>query len=549
MRINTMQFKISNLIVALLISLMVFPGCRGFLDENPTVFVTPEALLQDERGAEKYVVGAYNSIRVLAIDWSGWTSMWGNLGADEIVVPNWGGDTKAIYLHTLAPSTATVGNMWTNCYTSVNQLNSVVDRISAMNDEQIDPEVRNQFVGEARYLRAMVYFAMVCTWENIPLVTNETLSFEGLEVSQATPEEVYDFIIADLLFAESVLPVEQGNGRATQGAAQGLLGKVYLQMTGFPLNQTDKYALAEEKLRSVMESGVYELMAFYPDVFSLDHEQNQEILFAIGFDGPGRGQGGRLGTFYGPNGRADLGGQSGNNFFVNWELAGNAEDLPVGSGTWPARNNFAYAQGYHEDDIRCRNNIAKHNVNFGEWYPEDGMYNYEARIVDRPWLAATWKAWKWHNIRPSNWGGNDSPYDQPYLRYADVLLMYAEALNGQNKLTQENIDETVNRLRARARVFPDQVMPDSVAAPMVLGTQQDNAYEILSERRKELCFEGWRRNDLIRFGVYAEAISNTQPAWSNSGNPAVQFEPHEIRWPIPLSELQLNPNLKQNPGY
>ena len=138
-----------------------------------------------------------------------------------------------------------------------------------------------------------------------------------------------------------------------------------------------------------------------------------------------------------------------------------------------------------------------------------------------------WKPWKWHNIRPSNWG-TDTPFDQPYIRYADVLLMYAEAKNGQGILSQADIDNTVNLIRSRARQFPDGVvMPQTIAEDMVLADLETNANEILSERRKELCLEGWRRNDLVRFGKYQQGIRVTQPSWSNSGNPQDQFSDFE----------------------
>ena len=127
--------------------------------------------------------------------------------------------------------------------------------------------------------------------------------------------------------------------------------------------------------------------------------------------------------------------------------------------------------------------------------------------------------------------------------------MYAEALNGQGKITQSDIDMTVNKLRIRATKWPSEVKDQEVAPLMILGSMEENANEILSERRKELCFEGWRRNDLIRFGKYSQAINVTQPAWSNTGNPAPQFSDFEIRWPIPSNELQLNSELVQNPGY
>ena len=530
--------------------LLLVTGCNseGFLKESPTGFADPNALLTDKEGAEIYTIGTYDAARVLASDMDGWLSMWGTLAADEICVPNWGATAKPIYLHALSPSNATVRTIWENLYISVNKANSAIDRISGMTEDQIDLESRDKLIGESRFIRAMLYFSLVSSWENVPLVKNETTNLENIEVAQSTPKEVYDFIIEDLLFAESVLNTEQGGGRATKGAAQALLSKVYLQMTGFPLNETDKYALAETKLKEVIDGNTYRILDEYPSVFALDNEQNEEMIFAIGFDGPGINQGGGLGTFYGPNGNVINGGQSGNNWYINWELAGTSAALPEGSGSWGARNNYKFAQGYHDDDIRSRNNIAKHNVNQGSWTAEDGMYNPIARKANLAGKRATWKPWKWHNIRPSNWS-NDTPFDQPYIRYSDVLLMYAEALNGQGKLTQVDIDMTVNKLRIRATIWPSDVQPQDVAPLMVLASQADNTDEILSERRKELCFEGWRRNDLIRFGKYSQAISVTQPSWSNTGNPAPQFSDFEIRWPIPTNELQLNSKLVQNVGY
>ena len=138
-------------------------------------------------------------------------------------------------------------------------------------------------------------------------------------IDNADTAMVYELIVEDLMFAESVLETGQGAGRATKGAAQSLLGKVYLQMTGFPLFETDKFELAELKLQEVIDSGIYQLEPHYPDVFSIDNEQNNEMVFAIGFDGPGLNQGGKLGTFYGPQGATENGGHAGNNWCINSE--------------------------------------------------------------------------------------------------------------------------------------------------------------------------------------------------------------------------------------
>ena len=543
---NLISFKL------ILISLL-FIGCQeDFLEEPTSSIIDPETLLTSKTGAEVYTVGAYEATRnVIASNLPGWLNIWGVIAVDEVVLPGWS-TFKPIYLHTLSPSDNIIRTLWENMYVSLNRVNSVVDRVGAMTEDQISAADRDKLVAEARFLRAIINFGLVSSWENVPLMKNETVSLENLEVGQSTPQEVYAFIEEDLIFAKNNLEATQGGGKATKGAAQALLGKVYLQMTGHPINDASYFAKAENELKGVIDSNVYSLVPYYPDIFTQDNEQNNEIIFSFGFDGPGMDQGGRIGTLYGPLGTSINGGASGNNWYVNWELAGPATG-PGNTGNWAKgkggkpRNNHPFAQPYSDDDIRSRNNIVKTHVNRGYMngaiWPDDAMFG----SIRREWKG-NWKPWKWHNIRPSNWG-NDTPIDEAYIRYADVLLMYAEALNGQSKLTQADADMTVNILRERARLFPDEVKDETLLPNLTVGTQQYNADEILSERRKELCFEGWRRNDLIRNGVYHEAINSSQPVWSNSGNPQPQYTPHEIRWPIPASELQINPELVQNEGY
>ncbi|MFL2585345.1 MAG: RagB/SusD family nutrient uptake outer membrane protein [Parvicellaceae bacterium] len=537
--------KITKILIVLII---VFTGsCQKYLEEDPTVFASPNEILVDANGAELYTVGNYAQIKVLASDFDGWLLMWGTIAADEIVIPNWGASSRSIYLHSFATSNIAIFNIWKNIYQSINRINSGIERISEMSSDQIDEDVKNKFIGEHKFLRAMLYFSLVSSWENVPLILEESNSDDigNFEVFQSSTEDVYNLITNDLIFAEAVLNEEQGLGRATKGAAQALLGKVYLQMTGFPLYKTENYNLAANKLESVINSGIYDLLPYYPDVFSVEQEQSNEIIFSIGADGPGLNQGSNLGTLFGPQGQTISGGAAGNNWYINLELAGPDSGFGSTGNFNSARNYYSFAQSYTEDDIRSRNNVAKHNVNQCNCNAEDGMFSTIHRNQGN---IAGWKPWKWHNINPSNWG-SDTPLDQPYIRYADVLLMYAEALNGQDIFTQADADATINLIRERARVFPSEVKADSLLPSLVVGSQQYNADEILSERRKELCLEGWRRNDLIRFGRYYEGINSVQNTWSNSGNPQGQFSSHEIRWPIPFNEIQLNSNLIQNSGY
>lgn len=539
--------NISKILIVFLI--LINSSCQKYLEEKPSVFASPDQILVDAAGAELYTVGNYAQIKVLASDFDGWLLLWGTIAADEIVIPNWGASIRSIYLHSFTTSNNLILNVWQNLYKSINRINSGIERIGAMNSEQIDEDLKNLYIAEHKFLRAMLYFSLVTTWENVPLILTESKSDDigNFEVYQSTAKEVYNQIIEDLLFAESFLIEGQGHGRATKGAAQSLLGKVYLQMTGPPLNETDKFSLAANKLESVINSGVYDLIPYYPDIFTLEYEQSAEIVFSIGADGPGLNQGSRIGTLFGPQGQTINGGAAGNNWYINLEMAGPDSGFGGVADNFfnGGRNNYDFAQSYTEDDIRSRNNVAKHNVNQCDCSPEEGMFSNSDRNQGN---KANWKPWKWHNIKPSNWG-TDTPLDQPYIRYADVLLMYAEALNGSGSLDQTDADATINLIRARARVFPDEVKPDSVVPDLIVGTKEFNSNEILSERRKELCLEGWRRNDLIRFGKYFEGINSSQNTWSNSGNPQGQFSSHEIRWPIPFNEMELNSNLIQNIGY
>ena len=502
------KFKILFCSVLMLILLV---SCDdNFLNEEPTTFVNPDTFLEDRQSAEIFLVGAYDAVQhIISSGGNGRDAMrihWGTVAADEVVLPGWAGDRKVMFLQQVTPGNVTVGRLWRFLYEAVNVTNSVIDRIGAMTADQINDEDKNRMIGEARFLRAALYFDLVVAWENVPLVKNEVVSLDNLDVPQASPEEVYAFIIEDLLFAEANLAAEQGGGRATKGAAQALLGKAYLQMTGQPLGQKDKFGAAAEKLEAVMNSGVYDLLPVYSEIFDLEDEQSVEMVFSIGMDGPGLGEGGLLSTFFGPNGSVNNGGGWGT-CFINQE----------------------FEASYDRDDVRLKQNIAKHNQN-------------DEVFTDRQ-PPVSWRGWKHHAEKPNNYP-NDTPFDNPYIRYSDVLLMYAEAKLGQGELTQDILDQTVNRVRARARGIPEAV-PD-----LILGANEDMAEAILDERRKELCLEGWRRTDLIRFGKYKEKIlAIDQGGWSTAGNPGPNYEDYEIRWPIPESELVLNKSLVQNPGY
>ena len=148
---NLISFKL------ILISLL-FIGCQeDFLEEPTSSIIDPETLLTSKTGAEVYTVGAYEATRnVIASNWPGWLNIWGVIAVDEVVLPGWS-TFKPIYLHTLSPSDNIIRTLWENMYVSLNRVNSVVDRVGAMTEDQISVADRDKLVAEARFLLSLIH--------------------------------------------------------------------------------------------------------------------------------------------------------------------------------------------------------------------------------------------------------------------------------------------------------------------------------------------------------------------------------------------------------
>ncbi|TGV01851.1 RagB/SusD family nutrient uptake outer membrane protein [Flavivirga rizhaonensis] len=500
---------------------LVIGSCtdESFITEKPTTFANPDLLLTDIKSAELYLNGAYDLTRdnlshgsQNSLGGTGLANHWGIYGTDELVPFVWERVYGEFHQHIISPQAPTIYSHWSKTYKAINQCNSVIGRVGNMPDAAIDPDQRNRVIAEAKFLRSALYFWAVQVWENIPLVVEETTDLDNIEVEQTTPDKIYEQVIKDLQEAITVLEVGQGGGRATKGAAQALLGKVYLQMTGYPINDASNFALAEVQLQEVIDSSIYNLLEEYNWVFDLDHEQSEEIVFAWGMDGPGLQSGGQLSSFAGPAGSLENGAGWGSHF-VNPETEA----------------------AYERQDIRRWNNIAYHNAN--DYTPEEA-FSDDPDVV-RTTNPANMYGWKWHAEKPNNYT-SDTPFDNPFIRYADVLLSYAEALHGQGKLTVAVWEQTVNRLRARVNATPVDFASLS---------NEEITDAILNERRLEGFLEGWRKADLIRFGKMEEVILGINvDIGAAFPNPAPNWTPAKLRWPIPQQALDRNPKLKQNTG-
>ncbi|MCF0069694.1 RagB/SusD family nutrient uptake outer membrane protein [Dyadobacter sp. CY261] len=372
---------------------------------------------------------------------------------------------------------------WLGHYQGIARANGILDRIG---DAEFDAGLKAQYEGEARFLRAMFYFNLVQLFGDVQLITTEIGDpYATADIQRSPASDVYALIEADLAVAEEKLPatITAANaGRASKWAAKALLGKVLLTQK--------KYAPAAAKLKEVIDSNAHRLMASYADVFSASTSfaNNKEVILAVQNKGGQIGQGGGFYTLWTPFGAAspDFGVSGGPGDGVNKPTA----DLIA---------------AYEKGDVRKTASIATSYTNTG------GV------VINEPYPV---KFIQTGIIR------GESDVDYPVLRYADVLLMYAETLNEQNQPAAAL--PLINQVRKRAG------LPDLTA-----GTQADLRLALENERRVEFAFESQRWFDLKRTDRFV-------PVMTAKGHPA---KPFQNLYPVPLRELELNKKLTQNPGY
>ena len=488
-------------IILTICTIVLLSSCgQDLLEEKPTAFVSPTNFYRNASEANIALTGVYGMLRSVYNSNVGFAILWGDHGTDLLTHRPGHPALTGSASYTLTSQYTQLNNLWINTYELINRANSVIDRVP---DIEMDDVEKNRIIGEALFLRAHMYFNLVMAWGDVPLVTKETTSMEGLDVPRVASEDVYDQIIADLTLAEQLLPNIANNQRGTAGAARALLGKVYLQMAGYPLKDATKLSLAQNKLKEVIDDGVHTLLDNYSEVFALDNEDNNEIMFAVQY-AAGIQQGGSLTRIYGPGGA-----------FVN------------GGAIAFHSINSEFALSFDGNDERLAQNVAKHNVNNGQVYPI-------------PKQGTGWRPWKWIKPLPVTYGEGDGPQDFPLLRFSDVLLMYAEVLNALNQGPTLEAYNAINQVRNRAGLDDLQ---DGLSQTEFLDA-------LLDERAWELCFEGHRRADLIRNEKLIEKVRAIPPDTQYQNYVAAQnIQDFHLLWPLPLRELDLNPNLTQNPSY
>lgn len=390
--------------------------------------------------------------------------------------------------------------IWQHHYQAIFRANQVVARVPGID---MDEEDRARIVGEGQFLRALLYYNLVSLYQNVPLVIGEPAPED--RPATAPPGETWAQIEADLTAARAVLPQAYSGadvGRATRGAATALLAKAHMQ-------QRD-WAAAEPLLRELTATGTpYNLMANYADNFTDQFENNVESIFEVQFGGRSLLSAGvrglNIAKMAGPCGPSFCDGRP-----TRWYFEQFLTSLTTAGGEDPRLDatifyNKPGADVYGEPFVNLGRRRPPEAIFFKKWG------EYYIRNGDQDWDAAI-------NFR--------------VIRFADILLLHAEALNELNRTTEAY--PLLNRVRARAGL-------PALAAGLSQAGFRD---AVLRERMFELGFEAQRWNDLQRHNMI------TRPALLPHDPEFEFFTPGKSELlPIPQSEVDLNPNVEQNPGW
>ncbi|WP_339917797.1 RagB/SusD family nutrient uptake outer membrane protein [Yeosuana marina] len=474
----------------LLFLTFIFISCEDIVEEDPKGLLSSSNFWNNEVNA----IGAINAVYTKPLEMPaavhGWNFWFESAGGDFGCLDTHG---TGMANGTWSVSINRVYNMWSASYEPISLANFVLSNIKTATN--IDPNLQLRIEGEASFLRAFHYFNLVRNFGDVPLILKQTEGDDDFLVTRTPVSQVYDAIISDLTLAIDQLPLkseysEEDLGRASKGAAQAMLAKVYLTL--------GDYQKTVDLTNEVMLSSVYSLEPDFKDIFTAERDNGSEWLFSYATSGESEFSTHQLAQFGFPNNLGKFGfTRAFGNIWVKQPLLDiydQVNDTRFTDMIWkeyvdPITGEvvaFRKGTGYYSkkyDDIEFSKDMLFTRINY------------------------------------------------PILRYSDVLLMYAEALNEVSPLNDDAFNK-LNMVRNRAN------LGDITIAE--LDSQQAFTNEVLDERRREFVNENQRVFDLKRRGLFLDFVQQL---------PYSQFSEEDVLYPIPQAEIDANPNLTQNPGY
>lgn len=472
-------------VISYIIIVFFFSSCQDILDKEPIATLDAGAYFKTEADAVQAVNAAYSPLLFNNKN-NNFYWAFSVITSDEAITGGDGSRPGLVELDafTYTPRTEEFNTFWKVNYEGVTQCNVVLANI----DKADMPEIkRNQIRGEALFLRSYYYFVLTQVFGDVPLFTSLQTP-DALKIAKTTQAEIWTQVYNDCIEAAALLPVSYAGsqtGRATKGAALALAAKTALYQKEY-----NKVINLTSQIRAL---NIYGLVADYKDNFRKLTQNNKESVWEIQHTNLQLGVG---------------------NFLNQWWMSKKL----AGYGFAEAREELVKA--FEPDDPRRKFTIAMNNDDyFGVVYKNSFS---STRYGPVKYLQAPGEV-----TQPA-----DGDINYTAIRYAEVLLWEAEALNELGRTAEALVPLETVRARARA-----QAANPATALPAIMATNQEDVRQaIRHERQVELAFEMHRFFDLVRWGIAGDVL------------PGFVKGKHE-RFPIPQTEIDLNPKLIQNPGY
>ena len=518
-------------------------SCKKALTEKPYSFLSPENFYKNESDAKTAINGVYSALYTYDLYLQ---PIW-NLtmldddhvsGADWFLGTSGAGNPQGYW---------GVDGPWVGFYTIISRANTVLENVEPLN-QNIDADIKNRILGEAYFLRGWSYFQLVQLYGGVPLRLASLSKESDINKPRASVIEVYNTIFSDLKKAETMLfptghPKAGEGGRATRGVAKGFLAKAYLTLASCAVNSGNVivrggqdngnysygktalkgyesvdakqyFGLARDKAMEVIQSKEYSLFPSWKTLWSKSGRNNTEHMWQIQS-------------------------MSGSSFVNNLHNYFSALSTFGRGAVWATNNHYS---DYEDADLRGLDGIAhNYSTNTGAryFYPSsqaalyrvvNGLtYNNNGTTDNRAYVI------KYADVTEPTLANSDAYY--PIMRYAEILLIYAEAANEANGAPTPEAYVQLNAVRSRSK---------AALAPAAMNLEQFRSY-VLAERARELLFEGIRRFDLMRWNVYLQVMNKISAGQNNISKVRSQ---RNLLLPIPLGELNSNQAIKENnPGW
>lgn len=493
--------KLRSLII--IYGLISILGCSNFLDEDIQGKYSTLTFYKTAEHALLAINACYEPLAFTSIENNIW--VFGDVASDDATKGGIPGDQSEIsFIENFEtnPDNGYVEAIWEHYYNGISRTNEVISNVPGIDMDDI---LKKKYVAEANFLRAYYYFQLVNIFGEIPLKTEPVKTSDDLHVPVSSVEIIYEQIETDLLSAINDLPADispANLGRASQGAAFGLLAKVYL----YRENYTDAlvYVDALESLN------IYRLLDVYKHNFMVDYENNQESIFEIQhLTNQFPFQGNSLNQWFAP--------QQENGYFFNVPRQNFIDEFEVSQGG-VVDPRLDYTVG-REGQLWINGETFN-----PAWSPTGFIQKKHLQPLEE--------------INRGTKGNGDLNYT--YMRYSEILLIKAEALNELNRQSEALIPLNAVRKRARESYLFDEdihgfgTIPDGLLPIVEELSKSDVQLAIMHERRVELGFEFHRYFDLMRYGrtIAEDAL----------GDIGFNYETDRY-FPIPQSEIDINLNI------